>query len=240
MSYCLAFDASAEECSVALGQAADFSCLTSSELRSHSLKLLPFSERLLARAGLGAGDLNFIACSVGPGSFTGLRIAFGVAQGLSFSLGIPLLGVSSLEALALRACSASTTENDVVVAVLDARMSEVYWAAYQTTECGLSLITPLSLNSLRDCELEIDALRRKHSSCSFRVVGPGAEALTFSGIDGDLRVDVKLNPSASEVGVLAQRRWDSGPEVFDLAELVYLRNSVSWNKRRRLRTHSNS
>lgn len=92
-----------------------------------SERLLPWVSELLAESGLAFADLDAIAFGAGPGGFTGLRLACGVAQGLAFGLDLPVLGVSSLEALAL---AANDQGAERVFACLDARMNEVYGAAY--------------------------------------------------------------------------------------------------------------
>jgi len=92
-----------------------------------SALVLPWVGEVLAEAGIGMADLDAIAFGAGPGSFTGLRLACGVAQGLAFGLDRPTLGVTTLAALAL----ASGERH--VFACLDARMNEVYCAAYEVT-----------------------------------------------------------------------------------------------------------
>lgn len=86
--------------------------------------VLPWVDELLAEAGLGMAALDGIAFGAGPGSFTGLRLACGAAQGLAFGLDLPVVGVATLEALALASGEAR------VFACLDARMNEVYFGAY--------------------------------------------------------------------------------------------------------------
>ena len=88
--------------------------------RSNSETLLPLAESILRDAGLGFTDLEGIAFGVGPGSFTGLRVACGVAQGLAVARGLPLLGVCTLQAMA------QASGGERVVVALDARMGEVY------------------------------------------------------------------------------------------------------------------
>jgi tRNA threonylcarbamoyladenosine biosynthesis protein TsaB len=102
------------------------------ERRAESLSggsglVLRWVDELLAEAGVGMGALDGIAFGAGPGSFTGLRLACGVAQGLAFGLDVPTCAVCTLEALALASGEAR------VLACLDARMNEVYWAAYEVS-----------------------------------------------------------------------------------------------------------
>ncbi len=82
-------------------------------------------ERLLRQSGLRAADLEALAFGSGPGSFTGLRIACGIVQGLAFARDLPVLGISSFEAIAEEAGASR------VIACLDARMGEVYYCAMQ-------------------------------------------------------------------------------------------------------------
>lgn len=93
--------------------------------QSHSQRILPLLRELLDEAGAGMHDLQGIAFGAGPGSFTGLRIGCGVAQGLAFGAGLPVVGVSTLMALA------EASGQTRVIACLDARMGEVYHAAYE-------------------------------------------------------------------------------------------------------------
>lgn len=121
----LALETSTEYCSVALYQAGEV--LSHGELagQRHSEILLAMIDRLLAEAGCGMQDLDGIAFGAGPGSFTGVRIAASVAQGLALGLELPVMPVCTLEALA----EASNLER--VACALDARLDEVYFAAYE-------------------------------------------------------------------------------------------------------------
>lgn len=93
--------------------------------------LLPWTNQLLAEAGMSFSGLDAIAFGAGPGGFTGLRLACGVAQGLAFGLGLPVLAVPTLEALALASYTRGT---EYLYPCLDARMNEVYCAAYKICE----------------------------------------------------------------------------------------------------------
>lgn len=101
--------------------------------RSHSETLLPLVRELLAEAACTVGQLDAIAFGVGPGAFTGLRIACGAAQGLAVAADIPLVPVTSLEAMA------SLAGAERVIALLDARMGEVYSGSYQRSADGYQL-----------------------------------------------------------------------------------------------------
>lgn len=120
----LALDTSTEYLSLCLWQ--DGTMLSRDLLagQKHSQLVLPMTGEMLAEAGLKLAQLDGIAFGAGPGSFTGLRIGCGVAQGLAFGADLPVVGVSTLLALARQA------EADRVIACLDARMGEVYHAAY--------------------------------------------------------------------------------------------------------------
>ncbi|CAG0910237.1 unnamed protein product, partial [Cyprideis torosa] len=121
--------ASPDACSVALHLAGeireDFRIIP----RQHTQLLLPMVQQMLDDAALKVKDLDAIAFGRGPGSFAGIRIATGVAQGLAFAAELRLLPISTLAAMAL----AQHLENPEmpVIAALDARMNEIYWAAYR-------------------------------------------------------------------------------------------------------------
>src|SRR5688572_33349259 len=120
MATFIALDASTEACSVAVVKGSQCWSLCSNTPQFHAQQLLPFIDQLLHQAGLTTDQLDFVACSQGPGSFTGLRIGLGVAQGLAFGAGIPMVGVSSLAALAKTAALELTAPVDSVLTVLDA------------------------------------------------------------------------------------------------------------------------
>jgi len=137
MAVILALDTSTEACSCAL--AIDGAVHERYELqpRQHARLLLPMIRDLLGECGLGFSALDAVACGRGPGSFTGLRIAAGVAQGIAFAADVPVLPVSGLAALALDIHN--RTAADTVLAVLDARIDEVYVAQYRFV-AGLPLL----------------------------------------------------------------------------------------------------
>jgi len=120
-----AIETSGEWCSAALWLDGEIVSLERRAGQRHSELALPLLQRLLEQRRLKMENLEAIAFGAGPGSFTGLRIACGIAQGLAFARGLPVAGVSSFEALAEEAGA------DRVVACIDARMREVYYAALE-------------------------------------------------------------------------------------------------------------
>jgi tRNA threonylcarbamoyladenosine biosynthesis protein TsaB len=121
----LAFETATRRLSVALWQDGELIERAEEISNGGSEHILPWAHELLAEAGLTLNQIDGIAFGAGPGGFTGLRLACGVAQGLAYGLDLPVMPVSTLEALAL-----ASGERDVW-ACLDARMNEVYGAAYQ-------------------------------------------------------------------------------------------------------------
>jgi tRNA threonylcarbamoyladenosine biosynthesis protein TsaB len=121
----VALETSTEYCSVALWQDGIVSKRCELVGQKHSEVLMAMLDALLKDAGLGIKDVNGIAFGKGPGSFTGVRIACGVAQGLALGADIKVVGVCTLQALA------EASGKDKVIAALDARMGELYLAAYE-------------------------------------------------------------------------------------------------------------
>lgn len=142
----LAIETASEACSAALaydGQVAErFEVIP----RAHARLILTMVDALLGEAGLSLGALDAIAFGRGPGAFTGVRVAASVTQGLAFGADLPVVAVSTLQALALGARRSSG--HDCVLAALDARMDEVYWGAYRgaagagMVSAGAERVTP--------------------------------------------------------------------------------------------------
>lgn len=136
MTKILAIETATEACSAAL-IIDDKDAIERFQLapREHTKLLLPMMDDVLDEAGICLNDVDAIAFSRGPGAFTGLRIAAGVAQGAALAVDIPVIPVSTLEALALFAVDLvhiieECWQDDIVIAALDARMGEVYWGVF--------------------------------------------------------------------------------------------------------------
>jgi tRNA threonylcarbamoyladenosine biosynthesis protein TsaB len=217
MSMLLAIDASTEACSVALGAHDRWLERSQSAGQRHAELLLPMIKALLAEGGLALSQLGGIAFGAGPGSFTGLRIACGVAQGLALGADLPLVGVSTLESMAetLRRRDGSSK----VVATLDARMGEIYIAAYEH-------------DGSRWHERVAPAVVKPHVAPlpegeGWAGAGSGLAALDavrerFVGWHSDVL------PSATAVGALSQARFEAGEGVAARdAHPIYIRHRVA-------------
>ena len=136
MSTYLAVDTATEACSVAIGVDGAVRERFEPMQREHTQKLLPMIQAVLAEAGKSVAQLDGIVCGIGPGSFAGLRIGIGVVKGLALARDLPVTGVSSLAMLAQRAMRLAGATR--VAAVIDARMSEVYFGAYGRDPAGLA------------------------------------------------------------------------------------------------------
>jgi tRNA threonylcarbamoyladenosine biosynthesis protein TsaB len=139
-------------------------------MRGHQERLAPMVEHLMAEAGLAFADLQRVGVTVGPGSFTGLRVGLAFAKGLGLALGIPCVGVGSLEALA-----ASAPGLGLTAAVIDAKRGQVYLQMFdfQAGGGGASLMAPDAL-LIEDAAARLAELWR---GGPVRLVGPGAHLL---------------------------------------------------------------
>lgn len=136
----LAIDTVTEACSAALLVDGEIRQRFRVDPRRHTELILPMVGELLAEAQLSLSQLDALAVDRGPGSFTGVRIGIGVAQGLAFAVDLPVYPVSSLAALALAA--SGETRSDTYLSLLDARMEEVYWGTFRMEQGRLEAVLP--------------------------------------------------------------------------------------------------
>jgi tRNA threonylcarbamoyladenosine biosynthesis protein TsaB len=214
-----AIETSTEWCSVALWRDGELGAIEQRAGHRHGELALPMLERLLAGARLRAADLDAVAFGAGPGSFTGLRIACGIAQGLAFARGLPVLGVSSLEAMA-EECGAPR-----VVACLDARMGEVYYSALEKRGARWEEVVPAL------CVAPAAAPRPPGEGW----VGCGNGFAAY-GAMGLRLVYAEVHPGALALARLAAPRLAAGQGV-DAARAVpnYLRDKVALTTEERRR-----
>lgn len=225
----LALDTSTEACSVALALDGQILALDEVCPQQHSKRILPMVQQLLADAGVSLYQLDGIIFGRGPGSFTGVRIGVSVAQGLAFGADLPVFGVSTLAAMAQAAAvQQNATE---VIAAIDARMAEVYIAAYTLDEAGLmQAITP-------EIAAKPAALPEVLTSLSFtsQLLGVGTGWQTYpqalQQLAPALIADSILYPSAQFMLPFASRAWQQQLFVSaEQAEPVYVRDEVTWQK----------
>jgi tRNA threonylcarbamoyladenosine biosynthesis protein TsaB len=141
LSTVLAIDTATEVCSVALLQGDRLIERCEAVGQKHSERVLPMVDMVLADAGIQLSGVDLFAFGAGPGSFTGLRIACGVVQGLAYGCGRPVVGVGNLRALAA-AGFASRAAGTRLLAAIDARMSEAYCAVYRNHDDVTELRAP--------------------------------------------------------------------------------------------------
>jgi tRNA threonylcarbamoyladenosine biosynthesis protein TsaB len=164
--FVLALDTANGACSAAvLKDGAVLSAISEPMMRGHQERLAPLVRQVMDEAGLAFADLDRIGVTVGPGSFTGLRVGLAFAKGLGLALGKPCVGVGSLEALAASAPGAGLT-----AAVIDAKRGQVY---LQVFESGVAVMAPDAL----PVEIAAARLAELWSGGLARLVGPGAVLL---------------------------------------------------------------
>ena len=214
----LALETSTELCSAALWLDGKVDAREALAGQRHSELLLPMIDALLVNHGLKAADLDGIAFGAGPGSFTGLRIACGIAQGIAFGTGLPVAGISTLLALA----AASRAER--VVCCLDARVSEVYHAAYAKRGGSWHTVHEPGLCK-PDAAPELPAGAWTGCGSGFAVY----RAALASRYAGRLeRVIDDLAPHAREIATLAAAEFERGNAVAaERAAPLYVRNKVA-------------
>lgn len=195
--------------------------------RRHADQVLSTVDRLLAEAGIARTGLDAIGFGRGPGSFTGLRIGVGVAQGLAFALDVPAVPVSTLAAIAqgsLHECGSQR-----VLALLDARLGEVYAGALHAKDGVMRPIRDERLCVPED--LAEDLAEEPGGQGGWTGCGPGWAVCTDALQDGlDARLD-RLEPDrlprARDLAALVRAGWEEGCGVAaERAVPVYLRRQV--------------
>jgi len=219
----LAIDTATEACSAALYL--EGSCTEVFEIipRQHTERVLPMVDELLNSADLSLSRLDAIAFNSGPGSFTGVRVATSVTQGLAFSADLPVIPVSSLAALAQLAYREDNQEK--VLSAIDARMSEMYWGCYQL-ESGLM--------QLVDSE-QVSPVTAVIKEGEWHCRGSGWDTF-HTELQQSTQVNISSYatesfPHAQDIAVLAADLYKQGKLVTaEQAIPSYIRDEVTWKK----------
>lgn len=219
----LAIETAAEACSAALYMDGEVLLRYQVQPRKHSELILPMLDELLQESGLQPTQLDAIAFGCGPGSFTGVRIAAGVAQGVAFAAGLPVVCVSTLAALAQGHFRQSGHQR--VLPAFDARMQEVYWGCYQLHDSGL-------MRAVFPDEIAPADKVTAPTGAAWHGVGSGwetyADSLSQVVGTGLISITPDLTCSAHDVAVLGVAGLERGEAVSaEHALPQYLRDDVA-------------
>lgn len=191
----------------------------------HSKVLLGMVQQLLKQADIGVQELDVIAAGQGPGSFTGLRIGVGVAQGLAYGANCPMIGVASLDALAQLGLPELNNQNASIIAGIDARMGEIYWAEYQIkselelSRSGMQVTPPHEVKSTNGRVLLIGNAWPEYWS-----------ELSPKLVEKARRIDIAqvMYPLASSVLELAEKQYLNAEAVGAMSFApIYIRNDIA-------------
>ena len=231
MTKILALDTSTDACSVALTIDGVASHIFELAAKSHTQRLLPMVDEILRAANCRLQDVDAIAYGRGPGSFTGLRICMGVVQGLAFGANLPVIPISTLQAMAQGFLTENPNTTLPLLVALDARMNEIYWCVFTADKNPQALSDEYVMKPTDVCEQNIvQSLDKK-----FIAIGPGWHYADLQTIAPTQLVQ-NVYPNAKDILSLALDVFAQGKSMSILdAQPVYLRDSVSWKKRERIR-----
>jgi tRNA threonylcarbamoyladenosine biosynthesis protein TsaB len=229
----LALDTATEACSVALLTERGLISDTVEIGRGHAQEILGMVDRILAEGGTTLASLSGIAAGIGPGSFTGVRVSVAVAQGLAFGAGLPVVPVTSLEALAIEAIDVGAQR---VLACLDARMGEVYWACFAAEVSGmLSAVGPSMVGP--PTAVALPSGGASSAARQYRGVGRGFAAYpalcALPGLIVESGASSAL-PQARAIARLGAARLAAGAGIdAEFLEPLYLRDKVAMTEAER-------
>ena len=213
----LAIDTATEMCSCALLNGEHISSETKITPRGHTDHILPMADKLLNEANIKPTDLDALVFGQGPGSFTGLRIACGVAQGIAFAAELPVIAISNLATIAQTAHRLHGVERALVA--WDARMNQVYWGCYQIENGQMQLLGKEQVISPANIDFPDDN--------DWVAVGNGWQQYADEFKQTPKKVLPDLYPLTQDMLHLALSKWQQG-QTQTAAECrpVYLRNQV--------------
>lgn len=219
----LALDASSDACSAALILDDVLDERFEIAPQKHTVLLLPMIDSLLTANNLNLQQLDAIAVAYGPGSFTGVRLATSVAQGLAFGANLPVIPISSLQALAQGAYTETNNRN--ILVAQDARMQEVYWGAYKSNATGLmDIVVPDTLSLPQHVDLTFSENTWVGVGSAWKVYREILQQNTVVSAVLDYEF-----PHAKYVAKLAAVAWQKKLAIAPENVIPqYLRNEVAW------------
>lgn len=220
----LAIETATEACSVAVLRGEQLLQRFEIAPRRHAELVLPWAEALLAEAGLARTQVDAIAVGIGPGAFTGVRLAVAMGQGLALALDRPLIGISTLQVLAAGALGAQT--GDAVFAAIDARMGEIYAAEFRIDGNGL----PMALEAPQLAAPTAANLPQHRSGWALGTGLAAGEAHLAQRLQAlGWRVEPAALPAAADLARLAARAFAAGdyPRAPETVQPLYLRDKVA-------------
>lgn len=226
----LAIDASTEYCSLALQRGAACWHFHEATGPAASQRILPEIQQLLVQAQLSLTELDGVVYGMGPGAFTGVRVAVGVTQGLAFANDLPVVGISALEAVAQGVWLAQ--QHTAVIVCLDARMGEVYHAAFVRQDNGWWMVSaptvcpPAAVPAIESFTMPAPA------ACHWVGAGSGwgvyAQALNTRYANAVSQAYANTYPEARTLLTLATPRFAQGlVQASHEAAPLYVRNRVA-------------
>ena len=208
----LAFDSTAKAASVAITDGDKLLALYNIENGlTQSELLLPMAENMLKNLKFSFDDVGLLACAVGPGSFTGVRIGVALVKGIAFGKNIPCVAVSTIDELAENLAGL----DGIIVPVMDARRQQVYTATYRGKGGTLDKLTPDRAIAISELAQEL-----KEYSEPIYLVGDGYEVakrgLVAAGVDVKETPKLLITENAYSVALIANRKYERGETLSDL------------------------
>lgn len=230
MATLLTIETSTPACSVALQCDGRLVSRYSEVPRSHTQLVMSMIGEVLGEAQINIDQLDAIGVTVGPGSFTGLRIGFATVQGLAFAADLPVVAISSLQAIVATYRRIAGVDKDIVVLpIIDARMDEFNCAVYRSQSAAdVQVLAPDQLLSVEDTMTLISDYP------SAILAGDAGTLMTLPEVaDRDYQ---SIYPNALDLMAITERRLVQGSaQSVEAIDLVYLRGTDAWKKRKRLR-----
>ncbi len=232
----LAIETASEACSAALLKKGE---KNTSELfsrvettpRQHAKLILSMLDDVLKEGGISLNEVDVIAFSRGPGAFTGLRIAAGIAQGVALSVDKPIVPISTLAALAGQAMDNKNYQGEIVITALDARMGEIYWAVFKNNDEGMAELVGEEQVSQPQVMFQ-QAVLNNAEDVKMLAVGTGWDVYAEELLANDKPENIShwdgVYPTAKNIAQLAVSLFAEGKAVNpEEAQPVYIRNDVA-------------